>query len=288
MKILRMLVWIIIAVAVVFVAATTYLYFNQKNLVFFPTRELAVTPDRLGLEYEDVFVEMPGGSSIHGWYFTPPDSTAGASRVVLFCHGNAGNISHRLETVEMLLSLGAGVFLFDYRGYGRSQGVASEENVYADARACYTWLVNEKGFAPDEIVIFGRSLGGAVGIDLAARFRCGGLIVESSFTSAADMGKKIFPIFPVKLILKYRFDSVERIGRLSCPVLIVHSPDDDIIPYRMGKALYERANSPKRFLEISGRHNDRDYVNEPTYVEALRGFIHSAETEESPRQGSGS
>ena len=186
-----MLLWFLAIVVLVFGAVSAYLYFNQKNMVFFPMKDLAVTPDQLGLDFEDVTIAVDDGARIHGWYFAP-DSTDG--KVVLFCHGNAGNISHRLETIDYLLGLGAGIMIFDYRDYGRSTGDLSEEGVYADARAFYDWLVSEKKFRAEDIIIFGRSLGGVIAVDLASKVTCGALIVESSFTSAAAMASPVEPV----------------------------------------------------------------------------------------------
>ncbi len=167
--------------------------------------------------------------------------------------------------------------LFDYRGYGRSDGEPSEENVYADARAAYDWLINEKNFRPDEIVIFGRSLGGAVAINLASSVPCRGLIVESSFTSALDAGKSRFPFMPVKMLIKYRFDSLAKIRSVHCPVLVTHSPDDEFLPYEMGKKLFEAANEPKQFVALAGGHNDREYLNHDDYRAAFRKIVYGSE-----------
>lgn len=265
-----MLFWLIIVAVGVFAAISVYLYFNQKSMVFFPIRELMATPGSVGLEFEDVAVVTDDNVRIHGWYL-PGDSSV--TKVFLFCHGNAGNISHRLETIEFMRQLGAAVLIFDYRGYGQSEGNPSEEGIYADARACYHWLIDKKGFRPEDIVIFGRSLGGAVGVDLASNVLCGGLIVESSFTSASDMARRIFPILPTSLIIRYKFASLEKIKSVICPVLVTHSPEDDIVPYDMGQKLYEAAPGPKQFLKLFGGHNDRGYLGMPQYRAAFEALL---------------
>ncbi len=267
MKVFRMFLGLVLVTIGVFAVISLYLYFNQKKMMFYPMKELAVTPGDLRLPFEDVFIDTPDGARIHGWYVPARTDSA---KVVLFCHGNAGNISHRMETIEFLNSLDVNVLIFDYRGYGRSDGEPDEEGLYADAEACYEWLKAEKDFAPQQIFIFGRSLGGAVAIDLASRVPCAGLIVESSFTTASDMASKLFPIFPTKLLLKYDFRSIDKIGLIKCPVLVTHSPDDDLIPFEMGKTLFEAANEPKEFIELFGGHNDREYVNSPQYIEAFK------------------
>lgn len=265
-----MVFWFVIVVISVFVMVAVYVYFNQKNMVFYPTRDIVVTPRDIGIEFDDVYIPSDDNVTIHGW-FVPAGRTN--DKAILFCHGNAGNISHRLETIEFLNGLGVSVLIFDYRGYGLSTGEPTEEGVYADARQCYDWLVNEKGFEQKDIIVFGRSLGGAVAIELASRTGCHSVVVESSFTNAADMARKIFPILPTGVLLKYRFDSLEKIATVGCPVMVIHSPEDDLIPYAMGEKLYERAAQPKRFVKIHGGHNDRDYINDPDYRLAFESLL---------------
>ena len=279
-----MKMWLTLAITLVggFLFIMAYLYLNQKNMVFFPTARLDITPDEIGLAYDDVRINVSDRESIHAWHFPPSDNPDGAARTVIFCHGNGGNISHRLETVQFLLSLGAGVLLFDYRGYGQSDGSPTESNCYADARACYDWLLEVHRLSPDQIIVFGRSLGGAVAVDLASNVPCAGLIVESSFTSAADMGRKMFPFLPIKLILRYRFDSADKLDRVGCPILVTHSADDEIIPFDLGRALYERSPQPKRFLDIYGGHNERGYLNDSTYREAIREMLETSGADASP------
>ena len=238
-------------------------------MVFVPFKEIEITPDEINLAYEDVFVDVEPDVTINAWYFPASDS----GRTVLFCHGNAGNISHRLETVRFLLDQGSSVLLFDYRGYGRSTGSPSEDGLYADAVACYKWLIEKKGVTPDNLVIFGRSLGGAVAVELASQVECSGVIVESSFTSAAAMGRNLFPFFPIQLILRYKFDTVDKIGQLKQPVLIAHSPQDDIVPFAMGQKLFEAATEPKTFIELSGGHNELVYLVDSEYVSAIRSML---------------
>ena len=270
-----MLFWSIIVVTGALLFICVALYFYQTKLVFYPAREFAITPSQLQLPYEDVYINVTAKERIHGWYFAANNSDNGLkASVVLFCHGNAGNISHRLETAELVLHLGASILLFDYRGYGKSDGSPSEDNVYTDAEACYNWLVENRGLKPEQIILFGRSLGGAVAIELARRVKCGGLVVESSFTSAAEMGKRMFPLFPIKYLLRYKFDSIRKIGFLTCPVLVTHSPDDELIPFEMGQQLFTAANETKRFVTLRGGHNEREYLADSIYTKALYDLIH--------------
>ncbi|MEW5993437.1 MAG: alpha/beta hydrolase [Candidatus Zixiibacteriota bacterium] len=268
----QVILWPIILAASLLVLLAAWLYFYQPKLVFYPLREFAVTPEQVGLNYEDVRIPVGSGERLHGWYFANAADTPGKP-VVLFCHGNAGNISHRLETVDVLLGLGADILLFDYRGYGRSDGAPSESKAYTDAAACYRWLTEERGVHPNQIVLFGRSLGGAVAADLAQKADCRSLILESTFTNAADMAKRLFPYIPTAL-LRFRFDTMRKLPGLDCPILICHSPEDEIIPYDMGCRLFETARNPKRFVSLRGGHNDREYFTDSAYIEALREFLY--------------
>ena len=269
-----MFIWPILLISILFLFSGVYLYFTQHKMVFFPGKNLAMTPDEIGLQYEDLYIQSGNKEKINVWYFPCRDSIEiPDKKVVLFCHGNAGNISHRLETVEYILSLGANIMLFDYRGFGKSEGSPGEEEVYQDALVCYNWLINEKEFSPEQIIVFGRSLGGAVAVDLASKVTCGGVIVESSFTSAKAMAKEMFPIFPINLILKYKLNSIDKIGHIKCPVLVTHSTDDDIIPYKMGEELFNAAEEPKKFVKLSGRHDERDYYLDIIYRSALIEMI---------------
>ena len=264
-----------------FVAFGVYLYLIQDRMVFFPTRDLEASPGDIGLGFQEVRIDVTDGESIHAWYIPAPSgshvtgqSGDGGAPTVLFCHGNAGNISHRLETIECLAALGANVMLFDYRGYGQSDGTPSETNMYADAAACYSCLTGSQGVHSDQIVLFGRSLGGAVAIELASHVNCAGLIVESSFTSAREMGRMMFPYFPIGLLLRYEFNSIQKIGQINCPLLVTHSPSDDLVPFAMGRRLYDRAVDPKRFVELKGGHNERDYMADGAYIEAVRAILY--------------
>ena len=265
----RMLLWIIILPVGLYVVLAAFLYFNQRRLAFVPSRDLTVLPSDVGLSYEDIFIEVADGERIHGWYFP----VEGGSVVTMLCHGNAGNISHRLETAEFLTSLGVSVLFFDYRGYGQSDGKPSEENAYADAEAAHRWLTSDKGFQAEQVLIFGRSLGGAVAVELATRVPCRALIVESSFSSITDVGKRMFPYMPVGLLLTFKFDSASKIATLNCPKLITHSPDDEIVPYDLGRRLFEAAAEPKQWVELSGGHNDRDYFRDQAYIDGWQRLI---------------
>jgi len=267
-----MIVTAAILVAGLFVALSIMVYFGQGRMMFMPSREIDITPDQAGLAYEDVFIEVAEGERFHAWYF-PVEAAVATSRTVLFFHGNAGNISHRLSTAQLLLEMGVNVLIFDYRGYGRSDGEPTEINIYADARAAYNWLLEEKQLMPSDIFLFGRSLGGAVAIELAVSNECAGVILESSFTSIVDMGRRLYPYLPVSLLARYRFDAISKIGQVRSKVLVTHSPDDEMIPYEMGRQLYEAASDNRAFIVLSGGHNDQSYFDNTNYRNGLQEFF---------------
>ncbi len=268
-KIGKMFLWIVGSGLGLFLVIALFLYFNQGNLIFVPSKNISVTPDQVGLAFEDVTIEVEPGTKIHGWYF----GVDAAKATVLFCHGNAGNISGRLSTAAMLTSLGVNVFMFDYRGYGRSEGQPTEANVYSDARVAYDWLLSEKNIAPQGLYLFGRSLGGAVAIYLARTVNPAGLIVESSFTSITDMGKHVYPLFPIEWMVRYNFDSKSKISEVGCPVLVMHSPDDRLIPSEMGSELFKLSKEPKSWFELHGDHNELSFISDQSYLDHLTYFM---------------
>lgn len=243
----------------------------QKNMVFFPDRAAFGTPTHAGMTFRDVFFVTSDGVRLHGWFVSAP----GSKRVVLFFHGNAGNVSHRVESIRVFHDLGLSVFIFDYRGYGRSEGRVSETGTYADSRAAYRYLIDEEGVSPENVLFFGRSLGGSVAIELALDHVPRALIVESCFPALADVGERAYRFLPVRLMLRIRYDSADRIARLTCPKLVIHSRDDEIVPFDLGRRLFELAAEPKEFLEIRGDHNAGFLDSGRVYTEGLERFVES-------------
>lgn len=248
--------------------AAVVLSFLQSRLVYHPRRPIEETPAAYGLAYEDVSLTTADNVSLHGWW-VPADRSRGT---MLFFHGNAGNISHRTETLEIFNRLGMNSLIIDYRGYGRSGGKPSEAGTARDADAAWDYLVNDRQIDPQRIVIFGRSLGGAVAIELATRKPCQALIAESTFTSIPDMSKAILPIFP-RFLVRFGYRSIDRIASVGCPVLVVHSPDDDLVPYEFGRELYKAAVEPKAFLEIKGSHNEGFLLSLEAYLAGMDAFL---------------
>lgn len=247
------------------------LYVMQDHLVYFPMRAIAATPRDRGLAYEEVNLVADDGVSLHGWFIPAPDARA----VLLYFHGNAGNISHRLERTALFQRLRLSVFIIDYRGYGRSAGRPSEAGTYHDAMAAWRYLTTQRGVAPEKIVVFGRSLGAAVAAWLATQTAPGALILESGFTSVPDLGAEVYPWLPVRWLARFNYPVKEYLTTIHRPVLIIHSREDDMIPFRHGQELYAAANPPKQFLEIRGGHNDAYFLTGPDYARGFDEFLRS-------------
>ena len=267
----KILHWIIILVAAYAVLCVA-VFFLQGKLLYHPVRELEVDPSRVRLAFEDVRLVAEDGVELHGWY-VPGPGEGKARGTVLFCHGNGGNISHRLETVRLLHELGLAVFLFDYRGYGKSAGKPSEAGTRLDALAAWDWLAREKQVEPGEIILWGRSLGGAVAAKLASEHTPGVLILESTFTSVPDVGAKAYPGLPIRLLSRYRYDTLGLLQEIQCPILVIHSREDKMVWYGFGARLFEQAPEPKRFLEISGGHNSGFLLSGAVYTEGVDAFL---------------
>jgi fermentation-respiration switch protein FrsA (DUF1100 family) len=251
-------------------------YLVQGSLVYFPqtAREHATTPAAHGLPYEDVAIHTEDGETLHAWWVP----AARASGTVLHFHGNAGNISHRIDYARMFRGLGYNTLLVDYRGYGKSTGSPSEQGTYKDAAASRHWLTEKRGLSDRDIVVFGESLGGAVACWLAARHAPRALVLASTFTSVPDLGAEVYGFLPVRLMSRFQYNTRECVGKVDAPVLVVHSPRDDIVPYAHGQRIYAAAREPKGFLEIAGGHNDGFVFMRPEWVKAVGEFLEKAST----------
>ena len=250
----------------------TFLYFYQSRLLFLPnlpSRAITTLPSSVNLAYEPVTLVTSDKVHLDGWFIPAP----GERGVILFCHGNAGNISHRLDSLLLFHKMGFSTLIFDYRGYGRSQGRPSEAGTYLDVEAAWRYLTSKRSIAPSRIILFGRSLGAAVAAHQAALHPPGALIVESSFTSVPDMAAELYPFLPARLLSRLDYNVQELLQRVSCPLLVVHSRDDEIIPFRHGRTLYAAANEPKQFLELHGGHNDGFLLTGQSYVQGLNNFL---------------
>jgi len=276
-----MWLWRVLRVALMsYVGLAALMWLMQSRLVFAPSQRIEATPTEAGLAYEDVRLRTADGLNLHAWFVPAPRPLG----TVLFCHGNAGNLSHCLEAIAQYHRLGFSSLVFDYRGYGRSEGRPTERGAYRDAEAAWRYLTETRGIAPDDIIVHGRSLGGAVAAHLAAERAPRALVVESAFTSVPDLGQEMYPWLPVRLLSRFRYDTREYLQRVACPVLIAHSPEDETVPYHHGRRLFEAAREPKRWLEMRGGHNDGYLVSGRGYEAALKAFMaNPPETKEAPQ-----
>lgn len=264
-----MLITVIISIALGYLGLVAFVYVRQPKMLYFPTGEIEQTPAAIGLFFDEVKLKTSDGLTIAAWHVPAPDARA----VLLFCHGNGGNISHRLDSIRIFHDLGLSVLIFDYRGYGRSEGTPTEKGTYLDAEAAWNFLVKEKGIDPARIIIFGRSLGSAVAAELAMRRKAGALIIESGFTSIPDIGRKYYPHMPVSLITRFHYATIDKVSSLALPKLFIHSPEDEIIPYDQGVRLFEKAAKPKEFLKLRGGHNEGFLLSGQLYINGLQQFI---------------
>ena len=265
---------ILFALLGAYLLACVLVFVFQARLVFFPDRAIVASPKHIGLDFEDVFFKTEDALRLHGW-FVPAE---GARDVLLFFHGNAGNLSHRLDSIRIFHDLGLSVFIIDYRGYGRSGGRVGEKGTYRDARGAFRYLTEERQIEPSNIVYFGRSLGAAVAIELATEHEPKAVIAESCFTSLPDVGRRIYPWLPVRILARIHYDSVPRVAEITCPKLFIHSRDDEMLPIRLAERLYDAAVDPKAFLTIQGDHNSGFLASGATYIDGLIDFLGSLET----------
>lgn len=263
---LSRVVWVLVLLALLW----AYLrYFEWRNL-YYPSSRIDFDPASMALPYEDVWFMSEDGHRLHGWWI-PHENARGT---VLHCHGNAGNIGDRIWIAADLHRLGVNVFLFDYRGYGKSRGLPTEKGTYEDARAAYEVVRAAHDDAEEPpVVVYGQSLGGAVAVQLACDKPVRGLIVESTFSSTVDMGKALYPWLPVALLATYRYDSVAKVPTLRMPKLFAHSRTDDLIPFEFGTRLFEAAAEPKQFVELTGGHNDACWATSTSYWAAVEAFL---------------
>ena len=273
---------IIISIALIF-GLTMIL---ENRFIYFPSKApdgitdaLYAAADRgvLRVNAENVWLTAEDSTKVHGWYLSGkerPDE--GKHPVVLWFHGNAGNIAGWYPEFEAVVALGADVLAVDYRGYGRSEGSPDEEGVYQDAMAAWKHLTESRSIPPERIVLFGFSLGGAVAVDLAAKVGPAGLVVQSSFTSVPDMAAALMKIVP-RFLVRTQMDSVKKVPHITCPKLFIHSPRDDLVPYRLGRKLFESAAQPKDLFEVKGAgHNDTFSRGGPALQARLKSFFETA------------
>lgn len=256
---------LIMLFAAIFFTGVRYI---ERHSIFYPMKGVVGTPEDVGLAYEDVNFEAWDGTRLNGWFV--PGEKAGLT--FIFCHGNAGNIGHRLEKLKIMHGLGVNIFIFDYRGYGNSEGVPSESGLYSDAAGAYRYIVEEREISEDNIVLYGESIGGAVAVDLAVKINVKGLITEDTFTSVKDLAKIAYPFLP-RFMFSNRLNCIMKIGGVKSSKLIIHSVDDEIVPFHLGEKLFDAAREPKEFLKIRGAHNTAFLDSKKIYTEGIRSFL---------------
>jgi fermentation-respiration switch protein FrsA (DUF1100 family) len=254
------------------IAVPVFLFFSERFLehksLYFPYRAINATPEDIGLEYEDINIRTRDGIRLSTWFIPSEDSRA----VLLFCHGNGGNISHRLEKIWILNRLGLDILIFDYRGYGKSSGRPSEDGLYIDAETVYDHMVNERSLSPQKIIGYGESLGSPVIINLALKKEMAGIIIEEAFMSVKDMAKEHFPFIPA-FLLKNSYNSLRMIKNVQIPKLVFHSINDEIVPFEQGERIFVMASEPKEFVKLRGGHNDAFIVSEEIYSSGIDRFV---------------
>jgi uncharacterized protein len=251
-----------------YIGLTILVYFMQRHLVYYPVRRLSATPESIKLPYESVYLKTDDGVRLHSW-FVPAKNPAGT---LLFMHGNAGNMSDRLELIRIYNRLNMNVFIIDYRGYGESEGEPTEEGTYRDAETAWKYLIQDRQTDPSEIVIFGRSLGGGVASWLATRHTPRALILESTFTSIPDLAAEVYPYLPARWMAQIQYNNLQNIKSIKCPLLLVHSSEDDVVPFHHSQMLYQAAPEPKSLLEIRYDHS-LGFLRSKNYEPGVRAFL---------------
>src|ERR1041385_1553801 len=247
----------------------------EHSQVYHPDRILSATGQELGRPFEDVAFKASDGVQLHGWFFPADQRAPRKDLAVLVCHGNAGNISHRLFLTRALLKTGVNVFLFDYRGFGQSAGHPTESGTSRDGQAAFHWLA-ARGFAPTNIIVFGESLGGGIASELALREKIGGLVLQSTFSCIPDIGAELFPWLPVRWISTIKYDTCEKLPKIKVPVIVMHSRTDALIRFHHAEKNFARANEPKLMWELNGDHNE-SVVDEDHFVSGMEKFLQLVE-----------
>jgi len=257
------------AIVALYTVKAVRLYHRQAEHVYNPRRELSATPDSCGLTYQDVHFRSADKTLLHGWFCPCPHS----QRAILLLHGNTGNISDCIASLKIFADLGFSSFVFDYRGYGHSEGHPDEQGTYHDAEAAWEWLLRERRYAPQDVVILGRSLGAAVGTWLASHHQAAAVVLESTFTSLPDIAAETHRLVPARWMTRYNYNSLERIPRIHSPIMIVHGRDDQVISYHHGQRLFAAANEPKTFMDIDGDHSTGFLHSGRRYIDGLQAFL---------------
>ena len=260
---------ILLILIIALVLFRIYFIFVEQKGLYHPTKEIPETPAELGIAYEEINFKTSDGEALNGWYVPAKD----AKVTILYCHGNAGNIHHRLHKVKFFHEMGANFFIFDYRGFGKSSGKPSEKGLYEDVAAAYDYLTSRNDVDKSKIVVYGKSLGGPIAVEVCLRRKASALILEGSFASVTMRAQQLYPFLPMKLLITQRYDAVAKVKNIHIPKLILHGKNDEVISFKHGQTLFEAAAGPKQFLPFEGGHNDDIYVTSSAYKEELKKFL---------------
>ena len=261
---LKILIYLILGIILLFF----YIKFLERKGIYFPTKEIEVSPQERGLHYEELWIKTKDGFLLNAWFIPHPK----ARFTLIFSHGNAGNISHRIEKIALLYNLGLNILIFDYRGYGKSQGAPGEKGFYKDIEAVYLYAVEERKIPPERIILYGESLGTAVSVKLASERKVKAIILEGAFSCGRDMAKMMYPFLP-NFFFGNSFDSLSRIKKITSHKLFLHSREDEVVPFSLALKLYQKAPSPKKLVELKGSHNGLFWDDQEAYLKALNSFL---------------
>lgn len=260
----KILIYTLIGIGVIY----AYIKYMEIHGIFYPTKTVELTPQALDIAFEDIYIKAEGNILINSW-FIPYNN---AKYTLIFFHGNAGNIGHRLDKISLLREIGLNIFIIDYRGYGRSRGIPCEKGLYSDATSAYEYLTNARKIPPSQIILYGESLGSAAAINLAAKSAVKAIILEGAFSCGKEMAHQIFPFLP-EIFFADTFNSLKNIPGVKAAKLFLHSKDDAIVPFRLAKKLFDYAPNPKFFIELKGSHNNGFLSSKDTYISAIKSFI---------------
>lgn len=263
---MKIFLWLVVFV----IGFIIYAKYIERHSLYFPTKDLFADPGSIGLSYEEVYFETEDKKRLHGWFI--PGGREETGFTILLCHGNAGNISDRMDKIALFHNWGFATFIFDYRGYGKSEGTPNESGLYRDISAAYSYLTEKRNVASGSIVLYGESLGGAIAINLAERKSPGVLVTEGTFTSVRDMAKVAYPYLP-RFLVPNKFDSLSKVGNIKCPQVFIHSVDDEIVPFYLGEKLFDKALPQKKLLRIRGGHNEGFFESAEEIREAVAVFL---------------
>jgi alpha-beta hydrolase superfamily lysophospholipase len=261
---------VIAVIIITYLLSAVYKFLTQSYDVYHLKKEIKANPFDIRLYFEEIIFKSSDGINLSGWFVPARDHKG----VILVLHGNGENISTGLTFIDYFnRRLGLSVFIFDYRGYGKSEGRPTEKGTYLDARAAWEYLTGAKKVKPQEIIIFGRSLGGSIAAWLAKEVKPRALILDSTFTSIKDIAAEIYPYLPVKKFFKFNYSTIDYLKDIASPVLIIHSSEDDYIPFSHAIKLYNAAKEPRQFLKIMGAHNNNYIKSGEIYIEGIKSFL---------------